>query len=104
MPKTVSFLQMKIVDIYFNSYLHSLAMESLCNHYDTWDYNYVQFMKLSEMNPQIQSEGYLLRFPFYVMGKKDAHILLSPVEHPASSADVYEIGEFTIESVAVELE
>lgn len=46
------------------------------------------------MNPQIQPEGYLIRLPFYVVGRKDAHILLSPVEHPETRADVYEIGEY----------
>lgn len=49
------------------------------------------------MNPQIQPEGYLLRLPFYVMGKNNAHIMLSPVERPdQANDDVYEIGEYHI--------
>lgn len=71
-----------------------LALEKFCRHEATWDYNYVHFYRLSEMNPQIQPEGYLIRLPFYVMGKNNAHILLSPVERPdEASAEVYEIGK-----------
>lgn len=70
-------------------------MEKFCKRVDTWDYKYVDFYPLSEMSPKIQPEGYLVRLPFYIVGRRNAHILLSPDEHPNErKTDVYEIGEF----------
>lgn len=51
---------------------------------------YVQFIQLNELQG-VQPYGYLLRFPFYVQGTENAHILLSSKEHPTEQDPAYEI-------------
>lgn len=50
-------------------------------------------MKLSDV-PGSQPEGYLVRFPFYILAERDAHILFSETENPDWFVDdVYEFGK-----------
>lgn len=50
-------------------------------------------MKLSDV-PGSQPEGYLVRFPFYILAERDAHILFSEIENPDWFVDdVYEFGK-----------
>lgn len=71
-----------------------VALEKFCNKYDTWEYKYDHFQEISDINPALQPEGYLIRFPFYIKGKRFAHILLSVTENPNEAKDsLYEIGQ-----------
>lgn len=64
-----------------------------CKYYEEWDDNYRQMMKLSDV-PSSQPEGYLVRFPFYALAERDAHIVFSETENPDWFADdVYEFGK-----------
>lgn len=43
----------------------------------------------------VQPDGYLVRFPFYVVAERDAHIVFSPTDNPDWFADdVYEFGKY----------
>lgn len=69
-----------------------LALEKFCSKYDTWDYEYKHFQEISDINPLLQPEGFWIRFPFYVVSKKNAHILLSLTKYPNELNDsMYEI-------------
>lgn len=71
-----------------------IALEKWCYKYDTWDHEYNHFQEFNEINPLLHPEGYLVRIPFYVLGKKHAHVLLSTSAHPDLAKDsLYEIGE-----------
>lgn len=51
-------------------------------------------MKLSDV-PGSQPDGYLVRFPFYVLAERDAHIVFTESENPDWFVDeVYEFGKF----------
>ncbi|XP_055311129.1 uncharacterized protein LOC129573947 [Sitodiplosis mosellana] len=61
-----------------------------CKQYDEWDDNYREMMQLSDV-PGSQPEGYLVRFPFYALAERDAHIVFSETENPDWFVDdVYE--------------
>lgn len=50
-------------------------------------------MKLSDV-PGTQPEGFLVRFPFYALAERDAHILFSQTPNPDWFVDdVYEFGK-----------
>lgn len=50
-------------------------------------------MKLSDV-PGAQPDGYLVRFPFYVLAERDANIVFSETENPDWFVDnVYEFGK-----------
>lgn len=49
-------------------------------------------MKLSDV-PGSQPDGYLVRFPFYALAERDAHIVFAETENPDWFVDnVYEFG------------
>lgn len=75
-------------------YVHTTqGLWKQCKHYEEWDDNYRQMMKLSDL-PGSQPEGYLVRFPFYALAERDAHIVFSETENPDWIADdVYEFGK-----------
>lgn len=51
-------------------------------------------MKISDV-PGTQSAGYLVRFPFYILAERDAHIIFTETNHPNWATDnVYEFGKF----------
>lgn len=51
-------------------------------------------MKLSDV-PGSQPDGYLVRFPFYVVAERDAHIVFAGSENPDWFVeDVYEFGKY----------
>lgn len=50
-------------------------------------------MKLSDVNGT-QPDGYLVRFPFYALAERDAHIVFTETDNPDWFLDeVYEFGE-----------
>lgn len=51
---------------------------------------YMQFVKIDDFELARAGE-YKLRFPFFVKGSSNAHILLSPQLNPSSFDDAYEI-------------
>lgn len=74
-------------------------MDKQCKQYEEYEDNYRQMMKLSDV-PGSQPEGYLVRFPFYILAERDAHILFTETENPDWFVDdVYEFGKNKINSV-----
>lgn len=44
-----------------------------------------------------QPDGYLVRFPFYVVAERDAHIVFAETENPDWFVDdVYEFGKYAV--------
>lgn len=63
---------------------------------------YVHFLKLTDVQDSPQ-KGYLLRWPFYVQGGGNAHILLSVKENPTLEDNAYEIIIGGLENTRVEI-
>lgn len=73
----------------------SLALELYCMRYDSWDYKYRAFQAFDEIGSHITPNGHIIRFPFYLQGTRDAHILLTTTDTPNLRKDnVYEICKF----------
>lgn len=72
-----------------------LVLIRKCNSYITEKYEYKDFIKLSEIK-DISPNGYIVRLPIYVQGRRDALIQFSTRSNPASTASVYEFGEYQI--------
>lgn len=71
-----------------------LGLKKQCKEYEEWDDNYRQMMALSDI-PGSQPDGFLVRFPFYVIAERDAHIVFSVSQNPDWFVDdVYEFGNF----------
>lgn len=51
---------------------------------------YTQFVQIADFAGS-QPDGYVLRWPFFVQGSGNAHMLVSPVMNPTELDDVYEI-------------
>lgn len=72
------------------------GLKKQCKEYEEWDDNYRQLMKLSDVTG-VQPEGFLLRFPFYVIAERDAHIVFSESQNPDWFVDdVYEFGKYIV--------
>lgn len=70
------------------------GLKKQCKEYEEWDDNYRQMMKLSDV-PGTQPDGFLVRFPFYVIAERDAHIVFSESQNPDWFVDdVYEFGKY----------
>lgn len=64
--------------------------------YDTADYDYKDYVKLSDIKNS-QPDGYILRILLFIQGGRDANILLTTSTQPDWNRDlVYEIGESRI--------
>lgn len=61
-----------------------------CDYYKTDDYNYTKFVDLKTVK-DAQPEGYYARVPVYLIGPRDAHVVLSPIDSSAALF-VYEFG------------
>lgn len=55
---------------------------------------YAWYTKVTEL-PEVRVDGYIVRLPFYVQGKGNAHILFSPKENPSETDNVYELGKLS---------
>lgn len=53
--------------------------------------NYTEYFKLSDLHG-VRPKGYLVRIPFYIQGRENAHVLLSSVEDSSFEDDAYELG------------
>lgn len=70
------------------------GLKKQCKEYEEWDDNYRQMMELSDV-PGSQPDGFLVRFPFYVIAERDAHIVFSESQNPDWFVDdVYEFGKY----------
>lgn len=66
-------------------------LQKQCRVREETKYDYRQLLKISDF-PEMQPEGYIVKFPFYVLAARDAHIVFSPIERPNWTRDnVYEI-------------
>lgn len=73
---------------------YTQGLKKQCKEYEEWDDNYRQMMKLSDVAGS-QPDGFLVRFPFYVIAERDAHIVFSASENPDWFVDdVYEFGKY----------
>ncbi|XP_031630189.1 uncharacterized protein LOC116345171 [Contarinia nasturtii] len=65
-------------------------LKKQCKQYEEWDDNYREMMNLSDVSGS-QPDGYLVRFPFYALAERDAHIVFTETENPDWFSDeVYE--------------
>lgn len=102
-------------NFFFVSVRLLLGLTKKCKVREEKDYDYKKLMKISDIPGiqvsnfnfngmycvrftkyliwfNLQPSGYLVRFPFYVLAPRDAHIVFSPVESPNWTRDnVYEI-------------
>lgn len=53
--------------------------------------HYREWIKLEDM-PEVRPNGYFMRFPFYLQGSGNAHILISSKENPDEFDNAYELG------------
>lgn len=61
-----------------------------CDYYKTEEYNYTHFVELNKIE-DTQPTGFYARVPVYVIGPRDAHIILSTTDKPNRDKDfVYE--------------
>lgn len=64
----------------------------MCMDYEEFDEEYRELMKISDI-PNSQPENYLVRFPFYILAERDAHIIFTETAEPDWLVDnVYEVG------------
>lgn len=69
-------------------------MKKQCQQYEEWDDEYEQMFELKSIKG-LQPDGFLVRFPFYVLAGRDAQIVFAETENPDFFTDnVYEIGEY----------
>lgn len=72
------------------------GLKRQCQLYQEWEYDYNKFFNISDI-PGIQPEGYLVRFPFYILADRDAHIIFTETDDPDWQADyAYEISKYLL--------
>lgn len=71
-------------ELFFKKYFH--VYKTSPEHSD----KYIQYIKLDDIE-SVRPRGYLLRFPFYIQGSANAHILLTPKENPSLEDNTYEV-------------
>lgn len=54
---------------------------------------YKDWVNLQDM-PDVRPYGYFMRFPFYLQGSANAHIVISSKENPDEFDNAYELGKF----------
>lgn len=65
-------------------------MKKQCKQYEEWDDDYKQLFALDSIEG-LQPDGYLVRFPFFILAGRDAQITFTQTENPDwFSDDVYE--------------
>lgn len=65
------------------------ALTFYSKHYETWKDSYDTFVVVNEL---LRPNGFMLRFPFYVQGSENAHILLSTAPNAdTDNANLFEI-------------
>lgn len=70
----------------------NLGLSHQCKQYEESEDEYRQLMNLSDV-AGTQPDGYLVRFPFYILAERDAHVVFTESESPDWFADnVYEFG------------
>lgn len=76
-----------------NSFVsHAAGLNKQCKLYEEWDNDYKKLMNISDVLG-LAPDGYLVRFPFYILAERDAHIVFTETENPDWFTDnVYEIG------------
>lgn len=63
-----------------------------CKEYDaTSGYGYQKYFKIDDVSNRHADSGIIVNLKLYVMGPKDAHILLATEESPSTTDPVYEI-------------
>lgn len=64
-----------------------------CGYYSNSDYDYKQFIKISDIK-NASPDGYILRIVLYIQGARDGNVLLATSDHPNYERDfVYEFGK-----------
>lgn len=68
-------------------------LQTRCTYYSNFDYDYKKFIKIGDINHS-QPDGYVVRMILYLMGERDAHVLLTMNDHPDFERElVYEFGK-----------
>lgn len=65
------------------------VLTSKCSNHINDQYEYKRFIPLRDI-PNSKPNGFIARIVVYVQGERDAYILLSEKENPATNDDVYE--------------
>lgn len=69
-----------------------LGLKRQCHEYQEWEYDYNKFFNLSAIAGPAP-EGYLVRFPFYILADRDANVIFTETDDPDWQADyAYEVG------------
>lgn len=91
-------IHFKIVSSFISiEYFPPLVLVTKCRRYsvkyDTADYDYKDYIKISDIRNS-QPDNYILRIVLFIQGGRDANILLTTSDHPNFERDfVYEIGK-----------
>lgn len=76
-------------------FLVSSGMQKNCKKTEVESGQYETMIPLSDI-PNVQPEGFLVRFPFYILAERDAKIVFSETENPDwLIEEVYEVGKNT---------
>lgn len=74
----------------------STGLDKECTRYEEKEYEYRNFTRISEIHNG-QQDGYVVRFTFYAIADRDAHIIFTTNDHPNFRTDnVYEICKKTL--------
>lgn len=68
-------------------------IKKLCRYADAMENEYNEFHKITDITG-IRSEGYIVNFPFYIQGERDAHVLLTAEPKANREANEYEIRKY----------
>lgn len=81
------FLYRNVVFIYFE------GLNNQCVQYEESNDDYRQLMNLDDVSGS-QPSGFILRFPFYVLGERDANVVFAETQYPDWFLDdVYEFSK-----------
>lgn len=82
------------VFFYRNAFsIYFKGLNNQCVQYEESSDDYRQLMSLDDV-PGSQPSGYILRFPFYVLGERDANVVFAETQYPDWFLDdVYEFSK-----------
>lgn len=71
-------------------------LKNLCHYADATENEYKEFHKITDI-AGIRSEGYIINFPFYIQGERDAHVLLSTGPRADRTEAEYEFRKYLVQ-------
>lgn len=71
-------------------------LKNLCHYADATENEYKEFHKITDI-AGTRSEGYIINFPFYIQGERDAHVLLSTGPRADRTEAEYEFRKYSVQ-------